>query len=296
MSITAKASKPMDLYLSKYDDDDISAPQKCPSCGGDMEVIVKIRKMRKFKCLCKCGLEEQKRLEDQQKNKEIKKRLAKYRAYSLMDETFKSSTFENWQITADNEKCLTLAKKYCDNWQQMQKNNYGLLLGGNAGIGKTYLAFSIANELDKQNISTLAISVQRLYKLIQATYSLDGIRGESENEIQIINNLQNVSLLILDDFGTEQKTEWGYEKLYEIIDARYRANRPLIITTNLSLDELKTRLSTVDARANKIDGSNRILSRITEMCVPVKMEGASWRVALARQKQSDMFDLLNLGR
>ena len=68
---------------------------------------------------------------------------------------------------------------------------------------------------------------------------------------------QSEMLLIIDDFGMERGTEYGLEQVYNVIDSRYRSGKPLIVTTNLTLDSLQNPQDTAHAR---------IYDRLLEMC------------------------------
>ena len=94
-----------------------------------------------------------------------------------------------------------------------------------------------------------------------------------------IKNLCRVPLLILDDFGMERGTEYGLEQIYAVIDGRYRSGKPLIATTNLTLQELKNPQDTAHAR---------IYDRLLEMCVPVQFKGESLRKRTAQEKLGRM--------
>lgn len=92
--------------------------------------------------------------------------------------------------------------------------------------------------------------------------------------------------MIIDDFGTEKslnenQSGWRAEKIYNLIDARYRSNKPLIITTNLNFnsDESKCELT----EKFSIQGKNRIRDRIIDMCFPVRVTGKSRR-GITREK------------
>ena len=75
-------------------------------------------------------------------------------------------------------------------------------------------------------------------------------------------------LLIIDDFGMERGTEYALEQIYNIVDSRYRSRKPLIVTTNLTLDEIRHPQDTAHAR---------IYDRLLEMCVPISCIGVSFR-------------------
>ena len=93
-----------------------------------------------------------------------------------------------------------------------------------------------------------------------------------------------LELDILDDFGMERGTEYGLEQVYNVIDSRYRSRKPLIVTTNLTLEELQNPEDTPHAR---------IYDRLIEMCSPVCITGENFRKAKAREKMEQLKMLLN---
>jgi len=97
--------------------------------------------------------------------------------------------------------------------------------------------------------------------------------------------LKNASLLILDDLGAENSTDWAREKIYEIIDSRYRDKKPIIITTNLKLEQLMEKLAGGDRVYRTYD-------RIIEMCTPVEVKGKARRIETAKAKQKLLKELL----
>ena len=239
---------------------------------------------------CKCRREAQEELKILEEKKELERKLDKFKRYSLVDEKFLSSTFENWETKEDNESLKKLGQSYCNDFDKMLENNRGLLLHGKAGNGKTYLSFAIANELYKRGHGVLAISVSRLLKIITDSYNTNS----NIKEIEMLSAISQAKLLILDDLGTENKTHWSYEKLYSIIDERYRARKPIIITTNFNLEELRANLSIVDNKKVAFDSSDRIYNRIIEMCAIVEVNGSSWRTKKGESNTRDLFKDLNL--
>lgn len=254
----------------------------CEECGDARAMILEVlgRKTKVSK-LCKCKEEERNKRIEEEKNKDRQMRLEKLRNHSLMDEKFKDCTFKNFKVDDKNKKVYKLAQKYCKEWQDMKKENVGFLFHGAPGIGKTYLTFCIANELMNQYVPLIAISSIGLLNRIKETYSKWGDAGE----VQIINSLKNASLLILDDLGAENDTNWAKEKLYEIIDSRNRNNKPMIVTTNLTTEQLKKKLTTTD-------GVTRTYDRLIEMCYPIEIKGHSRRVQSARSKARIVNELL----
>ena len=103
---------------------------------------------------------------------------------------------------------------------------------------------------------------------------------------QYIDNLNQYSLLIIDDLGIERNTEYAKEQVYNIIDERYKAKLPLIVTTNLTLDELKD---------SKELAYRRIYDRVLSMCVPVSFQGESHRKQEhVNRTQKVMKEIMNL--
>ena len=116
---------------------------------------------------------------------------------------------------------------------------------------------------------------------------LNDLAATFEGRNEYISRLCRYPLLILDDFGMERGTEYGLEQVYNVIDSRYRSEKPLIITTNLSLDELNNPPDT----AHK-----RIYDRVIEMCTPVCCTGENFRRAAAQKKMEQMKKLLTEGK
>ena len=88
---------------------------------------------------------------------------------------------------------------------------------------------------------------------------------------------------ILDDFGMERGTEYGLEQVFNVIDSRYRSGKPLIVTTNLTLDDLRNPEDTAHSR---------IYDRLLSMCVPVRFTGDNFRQETAQRKMESMKKLI----
>ena len=89
--------------------------------------------------------------------------------------------------------------------------------------------------------------------------------------------------LILDDFGMERGTEYGLEQVFNVIDSRYRSGKPLIVTTNLTLDDLHNPEDTTHSR---------IYDRLLSMCIPVRFTGGNFRQETAQRKMESMKALM----
>lgn len=108
------------------------------------------------------------------------------------------------------------------------------------------------------------------------------IQSGEERDSAIINRMKRAKLVIFDDLGAERDTEYAIEKVYSIVDARYRQKLPMIFTTNLTLSEMKEE---TDVRYS------RIYERIFGSCYPMQFVG-NWRRKEANQRFKKMEMLL----
>ena len=172
---------------------------------------------------------------------------------------------------------LAWARRYVEHWDEMCRENMGLLFWGPAGTGKTFAAACIANALVDLEVGV------RMITLGEALLNLFGMSGEER--IQYLEVLTTCGLLILDDFGVERRTPYAREQVYEIVNRRYLSGRPMVVTTNLTLKELKN--------ADRDD--SRIHDRVLERCVPVCFDGTSLRQEKTAERIKRMQTLLTGG-
>ena len=226
------------------------------------------------RCICKCESEERERIQKQKDYEEEMRRIERLKVASLMDAKLKSATLKTFTQKEDNQKLYTIVKNYVDNFETFYKSNRGLLFWGTVGTGKSYAAACIANELLNRKIPVVMTSFVKVLQVIQ---------DNTENETEFVNRLCAARLLIIDDLGTERNTDYALEKVYNVIDSRYRSRKPLIVTTNLTLEELQHPEDTAHAR---------IYDRLLEMCSPLCFTGENLRKAAAQGKMEQLKRLL----
>lgn len=148
-----------------------------------------------------------------------------------------------------------------------------LLIKGGYGCGKTHLAAAIANACIARGQPVLFKAVPDLLDQLRATFSPTSPYPYDE----VFERVRTVSILILDDLGTESGTPWAQEKLFQILNYRYLARLPTVITTNHDLEEIPLRL-----RSRLADPD---LTRIVSITAP------DFRRAGVAQEQSELSTL-----
>ncbi|MFZ0533819.1 MAG: ATP-binding protein [Anaerolineales bacterium] len=150
-------------------------------------------------------------------------------------------TFENFQtrgrVGLGPWQADSLERAYNQAQQFGQKVEGWLLLQGGFGCGKTHLAAAIANFTVGIGVPTLFITVPDLLDALRFTYD----NPESTFE-QRFEEIRTAPLLIMDDFGTQNATAWAQEKLFQILNYRYINKLPLVVTTNLLLEQIEGRI------------------------------------------------------
>ena len=236
----------------------------CGKCHTQKEVLITYHeKKKKFSCMCECKAQEEDAREQTERKVRLENQLREMRKSGIYNPEYRKMTFA--RDDRKNEALSVLCRSYVKNWEKMEKENGGLLLYGNTGTGKTFYACCIANALIDMGIGAMVTTVDRLIGAMRENFEA--------NKADVIYKIQNMPFLVLDDVGRERDTEYVNEKLDEIIDARYTAGRPLIVTTNLTMDTLK----------NPPFQVMRAYDRLLEMCAPVAVISDSRR--LKRQKR-----------
>ena len=182
---------------------------------------------------------------------------------------YKGKTYADYHVDAQNKDAVTFAKT-------LSRAGYrGAYFFGEVGTGKTFLAALIAQEFLSAGKSVLFEKVADLLTEFYAIY-----RGQGGSEDSLLDDLYNVDLLVLDDFGIEKSTQFVGATLCKILDARYnREDVTTLITSNYTLEQIKRRLnnpSDLQSGDLCLNGS-RIYDRCREICKPILFKGESRR-------------------
>jgi len=180
-----------------------------------------------YPCQCKIEELEAKRLLDLQD-------LSQLGALSRM--TFQS--FKSEGVGLNTQKRENLRRAYERAKHFAQESVGWLVLKGGYGCGKTHLAAAISNYRIANGQPVLFVVVPDLLDHLRATYAPTSEVSYDER----FEEVRTAPLLILDDLGTQSSTPWAQEKLYQILNYRYNARLPTVITTNRELEEIDLRL------------------------------------------------------
>ena len=210
------------------------------------------------RCMCACQTEDYDRREQERKHREFLDMVAKNRSIGLPDPGLRKHTFEN--DLGYNPKQIRMAKRYVQHWEEMQKNSTGLLLWGDVGTGKSFIAGCIANALLDKGVPVIMTNFARLLNKLTDMYAGD--------RNAYIDSFKRYPLMIIDDLGVERNSEFAREQVFSVIDSRYRSELPMIVTTNLTLEELQ--------QPEDLSRS-RIYDRVLERCLPIRINDQNIR-------------------
>ncbi len=248
------AEKASILRSNGYPEDYLSMRYTCPTCkdtGYDGQ--------RKCHCLTNTIIE---LLYDQSGIKDVLKR-----------ENFDSFSFSHYDNTKKDpitgltalenmHEVVKTCRDYIDSFGTEYKNLY---LYGATGVGKTFLTNCIAKELIDGSNSVIYVSSIRLFEILAGNTFKRGNEGDISD---LASSLLDCDLLIIDDLGTELVNSFTASALFNCINERHLRQKSVIISTNLSLAEL---------RANY---SERVFSRITSNYTLLKIYGDDLRIKL----------------
>lgn len=207
--------------------------------------------------LCACQQAERERQEEERRRQDFLQEISRMKEDGLQDKALYDYCFAN--DSKENPQ-MRHAYTYVERWKEMQETGKGLLIWGPVGSGKSFMAGCIANALLEQCVRVLVSNFARILN------SLTGLSGEERNNF--VNALNHYSLLVIDDLGIERNTEFALEQIFNVIDSRYRSKKPMIICTNLELEELK----------NPQDLEHeRIYDRILDRCIPIRSCNRNFR-------------------
>ncbi len=196
-------------------------------------------------------------------------RVATLRERSGLSKRMKGYTLGNFRVIVSNTAARARMKvdEYLENWEENREAGRGLYFCGDVGTGKTHLAVAVMNELiARKRVPSLFVTVPELLDNLRGTYNDPG-----RNLDEWMDAVKNAELLVLDDLGSENATEWVRERIFVIVNHRYRQKLPTVFTSNIGPKDLSAQLG------------GRTASRIISMCDWISLEGEDYRETEARR-------------
>ena len=235
----------------------------CKKCHGSRQTVVpRFGGSGYFmpRCLCPCqqkAQEERKAMEEQRERME---RIKRRKAQGLQDRYLYDYTFAN-----DNGQnpVMEKAHAYVEHWKEAYRDNTGLLLFGDVGTGKSFFAGCIANALLDRDVPVLMTNFPSILNRLTGVFA--------EDRVAFISSLDDYSLLIIDDLGTELTNQFTASQLFSLLNERQLGKKSTLISTNFSLAELRDRYS------------DRIFSRITSNFEVCRLAGEDIRMHKLRK-------------
>ncbi|MDE5619777.1 MAG: ATP-binding protein [Ruminococcus sp.] len=204
---------------------------------------------------CACRKAESKRLDELKEHEEAENRRRK----CFVDDEMAEWCFANDDGRSDNH-AMQVVRNYVDNFEKMNADGIGLFIYGDVGVGKSFAAACIANALIDRGVNA---QMTDFTTIINDMWKNDDRNG-------YLRKLNDTKLLVIDDLGRERESGYTSEIVASVLDARCRSNRPLILTSNLTLNALMDDKNTDTAL-------KRIYSRISKIIIPVEFKGVDRR-------------------
>lgn len=246
----------------------------CGKCHTPKQTTVELDgKTLTVSCLCECRQNEYDAEQERQRAESRVREAERLRRDGMQDMQVRGMTFSN--DDSPDTKLSKLARRYVEKFSEMRERGKGLLLYGTVGTGKTFYAACIVNALIDKGVPCLMTNFSRL-----TTALLD-----ADKKMSFLNDLDKYELLVIDDLSAERNTEYVAGTVQMVVDARYTSGKPLIVTTNLTADEL---IRPAEIR------DKRLFSRLYDMCVPYEVKGGDRRKKALVDTKAEMEELLGL--
>lgn len=236
---------------------------------------------RVYHHLCACQQEHRKREEELLLLQERKRKIEDYRKNSELGKYFTRCTFERATLTENNRVVYEICKQYCEKAAEMLREGYGIYIYGNPGVGKTHLIACMGNALTDKLYRVLFTSFVKLEGALKANF------GNNTAQTQFLQATEDADFLFLDDLGTENVKEgsntWFQAVIFDVINRRYNAKKPIICTSNYTLSGL----------IGKTKYEPRTVHRLKEICsYYTQLDCEIMRDAAAERKRIEMKKIL----
>jgi DNA replication protein DnaC len=196
-------------------------------------------------------------------------RVATLRNRSGLSKRMRGYTFANFKpyFSPSAARAAEKVENYLKSWEENREFGRGLYFCGGVGTGKTHLAVAVMNELmQRKRVPSLFVTVPEFLDNLREAYMIPG-----RDLDEWMDAVKNADLLVLDDLGAEKPNPWVRERLFVVVNHRYREALPTLFTSNIGPRDLASQLG------------ERTASRIIAMCDWISLEGEDYRETVARR-------------
>lgn len=196
-------------------------------------------------------------------------RIVSLREKSGLSKRLKRHTFATFKpyVSQGAARAFEKVEEYLASWDENQEEGRGLYLCGGVGTGKTHLAVAVMSELiRRKRVPSLFVTTPEFLDNLRGTYNDPG-----RDLDEWMDAVKNADFLVLDDLGAEKPTDWVRERIFVLVNHRYREQLPTVFTSNTGPKDLADQLG------------ERTASRIIAMCDWIALEGEDYRETAVRE-------------
>lgn len=179
---------------------------------------------------------------------------------------YRDCDLENYfALNESQQLALMFAQRVVDEYPALE---FGLLILGPCGVGKTHLVVAILKGLLRKGISCLFADFRDLLKEIQESYN----PISQTSELRVLSPIYDAEVLVLDELGANKPTAWVQETMTQIINNRYNEKKVTIFTSNYPDAAVASGEESLTDRVGV-----RLRSRLFEMCKVINISGEDYR-------------------
>ena len=196
------------------------------------------------------------------KLREAEKRMQERFGRAGVPARLRDRTFDNYEASSSEQRhALTACRDFAERFEEHLVLGSTLVLAGKTGTGKGHLAASICTTAMRAGRSAFFATSREILLMLRASWS----DKDAPSELDVLRQLVAVDLLVIDDIGVQFGTDAERDQLFSVIDGRYREQKPMILTTNLSAAQLQALIG------------ERSYSRLREDGQWIPFDWADWR-------------------
>lgn len=240
----------------------------CGACGEPKQHVIDLAGTKMVvPCSCRCTREQDKARKEALERQRAEYELSRRRCECFGDDLKKAG----YTFSADDRRSAAVsdtARGYANDFAQQRKQGKGLLFLGTVGTGKTFYACCIANAVIDAGYSAIVTNFAEIANDLQATFDKGSVHKR----------FLRTDLLVLDDLAAERDTSFMQEIVFQVIEERNAAGKPMILTSNLSPQEFLH-----PAELSR----SRVFSRVAEVCTIVSVTGTDRRMERRKMEQRE---------